>query len=766
MLTATPVQVHSDNLFTLLHLLRPDLFPDRTVFREVLEPNRYLTHVVRILRQGPAGGEQSLALADEELRKAARTEWGRNALSGDPRYVGATALLERSAIADDDRVRCIRDLEELHSLAHVMNRTRRRDIGRFTVREPRTVSVPFTSEQEQLYEEILAFRREVLLQAYDPQIVRLILDTFERQAASSITALAAGIEQVLAAGGFGLADLTDDPEAEEQRLGIPSDLLERAKTVLALARRLPEHDPKLERLLSVVHETTAETDGPGKVLVFSYFLHTIGYLRERLERAGIRVGVVTGLVEDEEREILRDRFRLDRTDPSAIDVLLSSEVGCEGLDYEFCDRLVNYDIPWNPMRVEQRIGRIDRFGQRSEKVLIFNFITPGTVEERVFFRCFDRLGVFTDTVGDLEEVLGELVDDLTHLALDASLTPAQAEARARQVADNAIRLSEEQRRLDAESGSLFGLDDEFTEEINQIAEGGRFVSPADVETLVAVFLAQLSLKGRLVLESGNIYKLQLPDSGRRELTTVARALGSPDRVRRQRFFDPWSRVRILHSPLTRKRLLRIARLDFVTPVHPLARLARIDLLRNAEPLVAGFRAQSSNVAPGRYIFTCEMWETIAVRPDVRLVCLAVGLEDGQSADDVSAEVVNFLTVAELLDGSPNSAIADVMTQRFHQLDAISDTRRRAAMEQLATSNDELLNRRLASLEGFYENRVQRVMAELGAATEPCIVRMKTSELARIESDQTERRAALDRARDVEILSQRVAAGVVEIHDAS
>src|SRR5207248_9837052 len=134
----------------------------------------------------------------------------------------------------------------------------------------------------------------------------------------------------------------------------------------------------------------------------------------------------------------------------------SSEVGCEGLDYEFCDRLVNYDLPWNPMRVEQRIGRIDRFGQRSEKVLIFNFITPGTVEERIFFRCFERLDIFRNAVGDLEEVLGDVVEELTRTAFDPSLSPDQAEERARQVADNAVRRAEEQRRLEAESGALRG----------------------------------------------------------------------------------------------------------------------------------------------------------------------------------------------------------------------------------------------------------------------------------------------------------------------
>jgi ATP-dependent helicase HepA len=73
--------------------------------------------------------------------------------------------------------------------------------------------------------------------------------------------------------------------------------------------------------------------------------------------------------------------------PDAIDVLLSSEIGSEGLDFQFCDALVNYDIPWNPMRIERRIGRIDRYGQKSEAVAIWNLVAPGTVDFEVCERC-------------------------------------------------------------------------------------------------------------------------------------------------------------------------------------------------------------------------------------------------------------------------------------------------------------------------------------------------------------------------------------------
>ena len=120
----------------------------------------------------------------------------------------------------------VRDLEELHSLAHVMNRTRRRDIGRFTIREPQTVSVDFTHEQRQLYDAVLSFRREVLLQHYDPQIVRLIIDTLERQAESCINAVGRAVGRILATGGFAAADLTDDPEAPDDLAPISSAALE------------------------------------------------------------------------------------------------------------------------------------------------------------------------------------------------------------------------------------------------------------------------------------------------------------------------------------------------------------------------------------------------------------------------------------------------------------------------------------------------------------------------------------------------------------
>jgi ATP-dependent helicase HepA len=765
MLSATPVQVHSDDLFALLHLLRPDLFPDKSVFQAVLEPNRHLTNAARILRSGQTAGADWLTDAARAVAKAGETDWGRTALRSDPRYRDVVDRLSDHELDHEGRVGCIHDLEELHSLAHVMNRTRRRDIGRFTIRDPQTVQVQFTPEQQEVYDTVLAFRQEVLLQDHDPQIVRLILSTLERQAVSSINALRRTLDRILASGGISVADLTDDPDAEDPLTSLPAAVLERARELLAAVRDLPEEDPKFDRLFEIVSQTVADAEGPGKVLVFSSFLNTIDYLERRLTAGGLRAGIVTGRVADDEREDLRNRFRLDRNEEDAVDVLLSSEVGCEGLDYEFCDRLVNYDIPWNPMRIEQRIGRIDRFGQRSDKVLIFNFITADTVEERVFFRCFERLGVFRDTVGDLEEVLGEVAHDLNRVALDPVLSPEQVESRARQVADNAIRLAEEQRRLDTESGDLLGLDDAFVAEVDDIMQGGRYVREEDLRILIETFLRQPALRGSLDdVEGDKIQRLRLNDGGRRELMSRIGRLTPAGHTARsfQRALEATDEV-----PLTFHQGTAVERRDieFLTPVHPLARAAAAHWMQQNRALVGAFRVATDCVPPGMYVFACEVWETIAARPDLRLVCLAISAHDRAYADVLSNEFLSLLASARKRGGEDTGLAPASTAQCLRELDAISDARRRDAVRRLEASNEPLLNRRLASLDSLHESRRQRVQAELEAATHPRIVRMKQAELSGIVADYEQRRVELERRRQVDILSRRVATGLMEIVNA-
>jgi SNF2 family DNA or RNA helicase len=760
-LSATPLHLGARNLFALLSLLRPDLFPDEEVFREMVEPNKGINEASRHVRfRWPE--EEWRERARAALQEAAETRWGRQTLQDDPRFrTWYERLGQEAAWEDAERVRCLRDLEELHTLAHVMNRTRRRDIGRFTVREPHTISVAFTPAQGQFYEALLSFRREVLLLEHDPCVVRLVMDTLERQAASCLPAMVPLLEGFLRTGRFDTREVSDADEGEDDEIRLPRRLVQMAENIRNLGASLPPDDPKFDRLQQIVRQSLDSGHGPGKVLLFSFFLHTLGYLRQRLSAEGCRVGLVSGEVDDEERERLRDRFRLPRSDPNAIDVLLSSEVGCEGLDYEFCDRLVNYDIPWNPMRIEQRIGRIDRFGQLSEKVLIFNFVTPGTVEDRIFYRCFERLGIFRDTVGDMEEVLGDVMQDLTQIALDAALTPEQAEERARQLTDNAIRRVEEQRRMEEEGAALLGLDQALVEEVDAAEAEGRFVSPDDLRHMVGQFLQQAGISGRLavVAQTAGIWRLRLSKEGKAGLLDRVRALDMQNRatvalVRWLRGGDP-------HIELTFDQAVALEHRDmaFITPLHPLARVALRFWLEQEGAIAAQAVVDDERILPGRYLYACDLWETVAARPEVRLVVFAWDLDRRCRAEAAEGHLVRLLALSQ--DPPEREAVdRGLLEEGLRRIEEAADAARTESLVDLRRQNGLLIDRKVASLEAYARNRLRRLEADLAQATDARIVRMKESERDRVLEDRERNVGLLQRRREADILRRRVAAGIL------
>ena len=171
-------------------------------------------------------------------------------------------------------------------------------------------------------------------------------------------------------------------------------------------------DSKLASLKGVLAELRRE--GHGQAMVFTQYTDTMDFLREELRRdAGAELMCFSGRggeipsTDGVWRRIGRDDAKRRFRDGEA-DILLCTDAAAEGLNFQFCGALINYDMPWNPMRVEQRIGRIDRLGQRHETIRIVNLHYEGTVETDVYRALRNRIGLFESVVGRLQPILARL----------------------------------------------------------------------------------------------------------------------------------------------------------------------------------------------------------------------------------------------------------------------------------------------------------------------------------------------------------------------
>lgn len=215
--------------------------------------------------------------------------------------------------------------------------------------------------------------------------------------------------------------------------------------LLSAARRCEAEGPdvKAEALLDRIQLQQREENDPTlKVLIFTEFIPTQAMLANFLEHRGFTVVSLNGSMDLEERRQAQRRFAGDAQ------ILLSTDAGGEGLNLQFCHVIVNYDLPWNPMKIEQRIGRVDRIGQK-HIVRAMNFALEGTVELRVREVLEQKLARILEEFG--VDKLADVLDSeeggvpFEELFAQAIVAPEDAERRATALADDIRRRAEEAR---------------------------------------------------------------------------------------------------------------------------------------------------------------------------------------------------------------------------------------------------------------------------------------------------------------------------------
>ena len=530
--------------------------------------------------------------------------------------------------------------EKLNLLGGYINRTRRVQVAENQpLRSPVVLQVEYSTEEMQMYRAVLELVRLRCRRDDRPFHVFQVL-SFQLRSASCLPVVAEEIRE----GRLGdIEELLAESMGEEvyDTLGNVVEMDEELKgTDISelLSYDFEAHDSKFEKLRNLVLEVDEVRDE--KIVIFAYYRPTLAYLRRRLIEEGVRVAVIHGGVVHEERWRELERF----ADPRGPRVLLSSEVGSEGIDLQFCRVMVNYDLPWNPMRVEQRIGRIDRVGQQADRLSIVNFKVRDTIEERLYDRLHSKLLLFANSLGDLESVIGEVVQQLTVDLLSKDLTPEEEQRRIDQA-----ELVIEQQALDIqaleESGEgLIALSDYVQRKITEDRERGRYLQATELEDYLCDFFERefqgseinhnTPVPGCLSIRLSPEAQASLADFIRDDHSLSARPL-------RQRQFAITFRREVLKKLGQDKQ----RRIYFVNHLSPLIRWItqrnrdRAHVFYNTSALVL----EHPDFPAGEYCYRVERWLLRGLTPNETLAYGVIPL-DGETelTADASEDVIQQL----------------------------------------------------------------------------------------------------------------------------
>lgn len=183
-------------------------------------------------------------------------------------------------------------------------------------------------------------------------------------------------------------------------------------------------------------------------------------------------------------------------------ILLSSEVAAEGVDLQFSSLVINYDLPWNPMRIEQRIGRIDRIGQEAERILIWNFLYADSIDDRIYERLLNRLNIFEQALGSIEAILGDQIRELGYFLLVHKLTEEEESNRIDQTAVAVETINRTSESLEQDATQLIAHGDYIQNQVKAAREIGRYITGEDLFRYICDFIVQNYEGSRFLQKEG------------------------------------------------------------------------------------------------------------------------------------------------------------------------------------------------------------------------------------------------------------------------
>lgn len=709
MLSATPINLRNKDLFNLLRLLDPEHFRSEQDFDRLLDANKPLVAARDSVLNRQSSAEEVIS----HLKTASDVPLLTNslqlaALLSDPPSDARLAIKGyRAELADT--------LERMNLLSHVITRTRKRDVQEFRItREVKREAVEMSAAERKLYLAVTEATRDY---AWSRGISDgFLLATPQRQ----VTSCPAAIAEAWLSGGQRAEELIEDLNAEyEDELELeeldepPLSLREMLSAALPKSvdlEALRKEDSKFNRLLAVVRDFI-RAHPQEKIVLFTTFRATARYLTERLTKEGLPALLLWGGQAQSKQEVINEFQKSD-----GLRILVSTEVASEGVDLQFCKVLVNYDLPWNPTRIEQRIGRIDRLGQKAKIIHVWNLYFKNTIDDRIVSRLLERLRIFEEALGEAEAVVGEQIRKLESDLLSRPLTPEEEETRIEQAAQALENLRLHREELERNAAHMMAHGQRVMERIEASRELARRVTENDLYIYLKDYLSKFWPGHRFAQESDdkNLVSIQLPGELAAKLDDFLRAEGllgktilSSGQARKCRFLN-----RVSETPRAGE--------EIIHQFHPVIRYISRDLRARNEhfyPLISVHLDHLKDGIPqGIYAFYVRTWLFSGVRDEEFLSVAAIRLDTGEVMDEEEADRLIQFARIEGQDwlGADHSADKELVSQRLEEAEAVLDDRYQNALERKKNENADRARFQLDSIDRYLERRLPRLKETLHA----------------------------------------------------
>ena len=722
-LSATPLNLRADDLFNLLNLLDSAQFFDKQVFEAQLEPNRHINNIAKELTR-PGVKPRDLI---NELYKIKETSLG-SSMAQRSDFQRLAELLDTEFLSHAGIAQSKRHLAALNTLASVFTRTRKAETPENRAkREPVPVVVNWSPLELGFY---TAIRKWFVTRAMaNGQVPGFALQMPLRQAASCLPAMIDYMKSKY-----------DFKEDEEDPFDFGTDLDPALSEIL-----MDELVNNLQTLPNFSVDTKYETfekallgvlgTAGEQVLIFSFFKRTIDYLKKRLVEKGLRVEIMYGNTPADKRYELMEKFRQGK-----FEILICSEVGSEGLDFEFCNILVNYDLPWNPMRVEQRIGRLDRFGQKAEKIFILNIQVPGTIEDDIFMRLYDRIDLFQNSIGQLEPILRDEMKDLTSTLLNPKLTQIEVEDEIHRKSIAWETKASELNDLSTHQNLVAGIDAFLIEGFDEHTPGrGRFIGKQEIQRVVHRYLTKFNGSMKQITE--HRYELMGSDEISQHLRKLGLARNKGTRTgvaNLARDLDGRNPGLIVTFDAE---IAANESLELISVQHPLLEVVQNDL-SSSELLLSKFGTlklpPQHTVNPG--LVGIYLARSRGIRPKLELWSATVNLANYELEDGAGDSLLQSLAEGSFENSSFDFSGADLF-RASQKIENFIASKHRTERETLNIDNTAIASERLAARMLSLQNKINLTEATLNMVSRDNraqrIINIYQSRIDRLHRELTE-----------------------------